>query len=342
MRILFNTLRTDNLVTLNVLYHLEQEVSKLAECKWSGKGWKDHIQNEKINKTVERLYGNDPPDFIVDNNADLSEFKRIAEEKTAETPQTVMTINDMHLEPREWVKTANRGFDGALMRYLYCSYEKVKILSRFDYMKKMDDSYYLDNLTIPYIHFPWFTDERIYGPSDEKEYDVAFLGSYRKRIYPLRHEIYNSLPSLCKEMKCKYLLSDRPPGKTTERRISDLSNEGYFVGESYARALAKSKIFIFGNSIFDYPISKYFEVMGCRSLVMADKPQTATELHFESGYNYVEIDRTNWKEKLRYYLDNDDERERIARNGYNTVMKYHNSRVRAKQLVEFLGKLLKS
>lgn len=332
-------MRSDDTVTLNVVHFLEQEVAKLADCQWSGKGWESHVPGENINQTVRRLYGNDPPDFIVDDNADIVEYTRIAEEKTAETPKTVMTINDMHLEPRRWVATANKGFNGALMRYLYCPYEKRKILSRYDHIVKMDESYYLDNLKIPYLHFPWFTDERIYKPSDEKDYDVTFLGSYRKRIYPLRYDIYTNLPKLCKENGYRYLLGDRPPGRTPERNISDLSKEGYFVGKGYADVVARSKIFIFGNSIFDYPVSKYFEVMGSGTLVMADKPQMERELHFESGYNYVEVDLSNWKEKLRYYLENDDERERIARNGYETVMKYHNSRVRAKQLVDFLKKI---
>jgi spore maturation protein CgeB len=40
-----------------------------------------------------------------------------------------------------------------------------------------------------------------------------------------------------------------------------------------------------------------------------------------------------------YYLENEGERERIARNGYETVMKYHSSQVRARQLVDFLATL---
>jgi len=49
--------------------------------------------------------------------------------------------------------------------------------------------------------------------------------------------------------------------------------------------------------------------------------------------------RFSWKEKLEYYLEDDAERERIARNGYETVMKHHTSETRARQLVGFLRKL---
>ncbi|MHA1267856.1 MAG: glycosyltransferase [Candidatus Helarchaeota archaeon] len=46
----------------------------------------------------------------------------------------------------------------------------------------------------------------------------------------------------------------------------------------------------------------------------------------------------DWFEKLLYYLENEDERAKIARNGYNTVMKYHTADVRAKQFVRWLKK----
>jgi spore maturation protein CgeB len=72
---------------------------------------------------------------------------------------------------------------------------------------------------------------------------------------------------------------------------------------------------------------------------MADRPQSADELHFEAGENYIEINRNNWKEKLEYYLEDDSERERVARNGYETVMKHHTSKIRARQLLDFLKKL---
>jgi hypothetical protein len=339
LRILFNTIRTDNLVTLNVLHYLELEVAKQAECMWSGRGWENHVPGEPIDDTVRRLYGGDPPDFIVDNNADLAEYRRLAESRTEDTPRMVMTVNDMHLEPEEWVRVANDGFSGALMRYLYCPYVKRKILSRFDHIAKFSDTYYVDNLRIPYLHFPWFTDEHIYGPSEEKDYDVVFLGSYRRRVYPIRYDVYMNLPKYCREHGYRYLVSGRPPGKTPDRNITDLEKQSYIVGGNYARTVARSKIFIFGSSIFNYPVSKYFEVMGSGTLVMADKPQTGEKLHFEPSVNYVEISKGDWREKLRYYLEDDEERERIARNGYETVKKYHSSKVRARQLVDFLRTL---
>lgn len=339
MRVLFNTIRSSDLVNLNVVYYLEQEVAKLADCQWCGAGWDSHLPGETIDETVKRLYGNDPPDFIVNSSAQHIENKRVAREKTGKTPKTVMTVNDMHVDPEEIVATANTGFDGILMRYLYSPYRKTPLLFNLALYTRFDPNYYLDNLNLARQHFPWFTDSRIYRPVEEKMYEVVFLGAHRRRIYPLRHRIYRELPRLSERKGWRCLVRGRPPGRTPLRDIGELERQGYIVGPRYAETVAKAKVFVFGTSIFRYPVSKFFEIMGSGTLVMADKPQSAEELHFEAGENYVEINRDDWKEKLEYYLEDDVERERIARNGYETVMKYHTSETRARQLVDFLSKL---
>jgi len=110
----------------------------------------------------------------------------------------------------------------------------------------------------------------------------------------------------------------------------------WLVGEDYAKTVAQSKIFIFGSSIFRYPLTKYMEGMMSGSLVMADEPWHAEECHFKDGWNYVKINENNWQEKLEYYLKNDRERETIAQRGYETAMKYHTTNIRAKQFIDIL------
>jgi len=56
--------------------------------------------------------------------------------------------------------------------------------------------------------------------------------------------------------------------------------------------------------------------------------------------NFVEVDIDNYMEKVRYYLDNEKERRRIANNAYAMVRKYHSSDMRAKQLIGYLEELL--
>ena len=336
MRILFTTIRSDELVNLNVIYSLEKEVSRYAECQWIGRGWREYKPGEKLDESIKRLYGNDPPDWVVSNRADLQEYREHGSPRDGRPYDMVMTLADLHVDPHGWVRAANAGYDVTLMRYLYSPYVKKSLLGRYRYYQKIDPEFYVKNLTTKIHHFPWFTDPSIYKPSSEKGYDVVFLGSSEKKVYPLRNAIVQDLPRLCKEKGWRYVLKGRPPGETTHRNIPELLGQGYIVGERYAETLAKSKVFIFGSSIFRYPLSKYFEVMGSGALAMADEPQTAQQLHLRDGENYVRVTKENWKRTLEYYLENDDEREMVASKGYETVMKYHSVEVRARELVNLL------
>jgi len=338
MRILFTTLKTNNLVNLNVLYYLEKEVGKFVECKWSGNGWRDHLPGELLNATIKRLYGNDHPDWIVSNRPNLNEYERLSRLNRDDGYKIATSIVDLHVHPKRWIKALNSGSDVTFMRYLYSPMvRKLPWLKPIRYYGKFDPNYYLSKLETEVFHLPWFVDPSLYdSTNEEKEYDVAFLGSYERRVYPLRHDIVQKLPKTCEEKGWKLLLGARPPGKTTERKIDELAGQGYPVGRRYSEVLSKCKVFIFGSSIFKYPLSKYFEAMACGALVMADKPQSADALHFKPGWNFVEINTDDWAQKLDYYLSDDEEREKIAQRGYETIMKYHTARVRAQQLVSNL------
>lgn len=343
MRILFNTIRSDNLVNLNVLYYLEQEISKLVECQWSGEGWKNHIPGETLSQTVKRLYRNDPPDWIISNRPNLLEYNEISKESFHRNYRIAVTLTDLHMNPKIWIRVINKFADVSLMRYLYSPYEiKKYFFNKIRRCRSLDPFFYQKNIKSKILHFPWFTDSTIYKPNIKKDWDVIFLGSSEKKIYPLRDLIVKNLPKYAKLNGWRYLIKGRPPGQTISRNIKGLKKEGYIVGDIYADVVARSKIFIFGSSIFKYPLSKYFEIMGSGTLVMADKPQTAETLNFISGENFVEINEKNWIEKLHYYLEDDAERERISKKGYETVMKYHNSQIRARQIISFLENVEKS
>ncbi len=112
--------------------------------------------------------------------------------------------------------------------------------------------------------------------------------------------------------------------------------QGHIVGDVYNETLSRSKVFIFGSSIYRYPLLKYLEGWGAGTLVMADKPLGAERMYLESDVNYVEINTKNWLNKLKYYIEEDDLREDIARRGHETAMKYHTAEIRAKELLSFL------
>lgn len=337
MRILFTTPYSRNLVNLNVVYSLEQEVAKTTECRWTGERYPDHRPGESIDQTVKRLYGNDPPDWVVINNAHRPTYKKMVENEGKREYKIAITLADLHVDPPHWVRVANKS-DAVLMRYMYSPYIKKSLFGRFNSYTKHDPNYYLNNITKPILHFPWFTDPDIYKPCQEKTYDVIFLGSHRKKVYPLRYDIVKNLGKLCEEKGWKHLVRDRPPGDTLHRDIETLKQQGHIVGDLYAETVAKSSVFIFGNSIFNYPLSKYFEITGSGTLAMADEPTTAEQLSFKSDENYAMINLKSWRERLEYYLDDEQLMEKVAQRGYENAVKHHSIQVRAKQLLGFLKK----
>jgi len=173
-----------------------------------------------------------------------------------------------------------------------------------------------------------------FKPLDQpKKYDVSSMGA-SSPFYVLRRAILKDLSTLAKKNKWRLLLRGRP----YNRSISHNLKTGGIVGYKYAEALALSKILIFGAIKTGGHVKKYFEGMACRTCVLANTPVMAEELHFRPGWNFVEIGFDNWKEKLKYYLKHDEERETIAQRGYETILKYHTNEIRARQIINFLEK----
>jgi hypothetical protein len=106
-----------------------------------------------------------------------------------------------------------------------------------------------------------------------------------------------------------------------------------FIGEKYAREINRAKIFFTCGTIREYPVIKYFEVPACNTLLIAKGNKDLKDLGFISGENYVECTDENFYELGMYYLENEVERKRIARNGYELVHSRHTDRVRVAELI---------
>lgn len=339
VRILFMTSNAFDRVFSN-FYYFQQEVGKYADCKWAGPGWPNHVKNESLSRTIKRLHKNDSPDWVIDN------YPRFDIPKDR-CYKVGICLEDLHgafslrVSPEGFVKILNKArYDAVFARYLYSPYKYV-MLPILHVVRKFDRNYYIKNLRADIFHLPWSINPSIFRPIEgEKKWDVTFIGRV-SRVYPLRRTIYKSLPSLGRKKNWRIFCLKTPPigsfPKMSRIRSDPNLKSKYYVGIDYATILARSKIFIFGSSVFKYPVSKFFEGMACGVLVMADKPQTAEKLHFKPGVKFVEINKDDWKEKLSYYLENDDEREEIAQRGYETVMKYHTNEVRAKEFISYLG-----
>lgn len=103
------------------------------------------------------------------------------------------------------------------------------------------------------------------------------------------------------------------------------NNERYFYGKDYAARLNMGKM-VFQCSQYKEITRRIFEGMGCGKLVITDRLPEETDIlkFFTEGEDIVFYDDAEDAiEKIRYYASHDEERERIAKNGYEKVMKEH-------------------
>ncbi|MDM5198650.1 glycosyltransferase [Fictibacillus enclensis] len=126
------------------------------------------------------------------------------------------------------------------------------------------------------------------------------------------------------------------PGYTTVQNIAN----GTLIGEEYAKEINRSKIFLTCNSVYEYTLMKYFEVMACKSLLLAPESKETADLGMINGVHFVAVDRYNFLEKAQYYLANDEEREHIINNGYQLVMAVHTTQMRAQELISHIEKII--
>jgi len=304
--------------------------------KCAGSGYKNHRKGESIDKTVRRLYGNNYPDWVLVMPTGIIEGKQKLGKSKNRPYKVVAILNDLHGSIVLNIPRGNLGslarkinsmnFDALLMMYTMVGGCQPKY--GFDY--------FLKTLKPAKLHTPPWVEPRVLEPSIKRDIDVSFIATVVKGVYPLRCNIHNNLRKLAKQNKWKIIVrGKRPEGR--RRVIADmLKKGGYIVGSKYINTLKRSKVFIFGNSRFKYPLKRIVEGWSCGTLVVCDKPLTSARMGMASGVSYVEINKGSWKEKLKYYIDNKSERDKISENGYNTYIEKHTTDIRAKEIIKFL------
>jgi len=119
------------------------------------------------------------------------------------------------------------------------------------------------------------------------------------------------------------------------------TRNAHMVNENFAQELNRSEIFFTCGGIVQYPVNKFFEAPGCKTLLLAEPNPDILELGFKDGENFVACNTDNLYEKAMYYSKNKKERNRITDNGYAFMHKYHTNEVRAKQFICFIEEYLK-
>lgn len=161
----------------------------------------------------------------------------------------------------------------------------------------------------------------------EKTIDASFLGETSKVSYPFRYKIAEYL-STSKEIKGYY--HKRPGYGIYGRTI------GEQLLKNYCSVLGNSKLFVFDVGIFKRPYLKFLEALASKALPLAPIPYDIKKYHLEPDLDFGIIDENNFKDKIRYYIDNEKERLEMTEHGYQKVLKYHSMDIRVKEFLKIV------
>lgn len=164
-----------------------------------------------------------------------------------------------------------------------------------------------------------------------KEIDFLLMGAIHPTIYPLRYKILETM-----QHKSGFVYYKHPG----YRNIEDHEKNTTFAGEKYAQEINRAKIFLTCNSHYNYTIMKYFEVLACRTLLLAPVSPEILDLGLIPGKHFVSITEDDFEEKAEYYLYHHEEREKITEEGYRFVQEYHSTIQRARQFVSLISDMI--
>ncbi|MBX9968378.1 glycosyltransferase family 1 protein [Priestia aryabhattai] len=279
-------------------YDFFRSVEKFAEVRY----W--HKDGE-INFILENL--DFTPDFIFHYDITGYAFSpKITGLDNIEIPKGTYVIDE------HWNPTERRKYFNDNKIDLIFSATKEAFLKRYPSYK--DKFRFLPLSINPALIKDWNIDRDI---------DFLLMGLLSTGSYPFRKAVLNKFENE------KGFVHYPHPGHTTK-------DVNAIINERYAKELNRTKIFFTCGSKYKYPVAKFFEALGCNTLLLAKPNNDIYELGFKDGENFIACDCSTVYQKAIYYLSNQEERERISMNGYRFVHQYHTNDVRAK---EFLSSL---
>ncbi len=165
---------------------------------------------------------------------------------------------------------------------------------------------------------PYGIDPTCFPPLDvAREYDIGFVGVTKDR--PRRQAL---LESLREEFNIGIAGAIRGEGRLSMAQTA----------EFYAR----SRIVI-NEYLYDGLNFRVFEGMASGSLLLTEASENGLPDLFEEGVHLATFTPETLVERVRYYLEHESARERIAAAGRREVMAHHTRADRARQILDVTG-----
>jgi len=287
-----------------VRFHGMTAIGQLINVTWSGNEWDNYDSDLTVQQNISSIYKNKKdPDIVV-------AFKPLKLKKFADI-RAIKCLRYNEMFDTEWTKKEiiESGADlvichhkNDMIRYkeIFKEYDKKNI--HFDYVAHCAEKTIYKDYKTP------------------KECDVLLAGAvYTQSIlgnhYPLRIRFVESiLPKLSKRYKCCVL---RHPGGNLLDATTDRNSR------EYARALNSAKICLTCSGAPRSRFGKYTEIPMCASALVADLPDEEHDF-FKQFMIVVDMSMTDDEivEKISYYLENDQEREKLIQKGLELNKEY--------------------
>jgi len=184
-----------------------------------------------------------------------------------------------------------------------------------------------------FLNIPHCAEKTVFKDYGQRKiYDVLLTGRI-SASYPLRTRFEKLIKTkMSKYFNCEILSY---PGFT----VPNLNHP--HVLDGFARMVNQSKIALTCSSKYKYALAKYIEIPMCGSLLAADLPDERHE--FFKKYMLV-IDPSDSDQtiidKLAYYIENDEEREKLIFEGSKLMLRKRTQEVYADRFVKIIKELI--
>ncbi|MHA1394310.1 MAG: glycosyltransferase [Promethearchaeota archaeon] len=275
-----------------VRFHSMKAINKIADVKWWGIGWNGYNNNLTVQQNIENL-GISPDLVIAYKPLEMKNFKDIPFPKC-------LRYNEMF--DKEWTI---REIKKSGANVVICHHKNEMYFYK---------NYFKEN--VKFFHIPHCAEKTIFKDYElPKIIDLLLVGKI-DRYYPLRQRFIKLLKKkkLNKKYKCEIYYH---PGY----KLNKAYNDNHII--DFAKTINSSKITLTCSSVLKYRLSKYVEIPMCGSALAADLP----DQDYNEFKEFMIVLDNKMKdkeiiEKLIYYLEHDDVREKLIKKGLEWSKNY--------------------
>lgn len=296
-----NTYRTK---MSRVRFHGMKDVSKKANVIWSGIGWKTYDNKYTVQYNLDNIEKQLGIKFDLVVCYKPSELKNFGEVKI---PKCIR-FNEMY----NFAETVGE-IENSMADLVICHHENDLSV----YREYFSEYHGQRNRSVKFVHIPHCAHSDIFKRYDgiEKKFDLLMCGHYGNKNslgdlhYPLRNRFVNVILGRMEKLGYKCGIY-KHPGYNRDDSFKDTALI------EFAKGINSAKICLTCTGLPKSRFGKYIEIPMCGSAIAGDIPNQ-DQSEFREFVIEIDMSMTDDQivEKLKWYIDNDQEREKLVEKG---------------------------